>query len=124
MEKIGFIGVGIMGKPMSKNLIKAGYGLVVLDIDKDAVDDVVAEGAASANTAKEIAEQSDIVITMLPDSPDVEQVVFGPDGVLEGLKPDQLFIDMSTIAPATSQKIYKELQKKQVEALARTAQFR
>jgi len=130
MEKIGFIGVGIMGKPMSINLIKAGYDqpmsinlikagydLVVLDINKEAVKEVVAEGAASAETAKEVAEQSDIVITMLPDSPDVEDVAFGSTGVIEGLKPGMLFIDMSTISPATSKKIYEELTKKQVEAL-------
>ncbi len=117
MEKIGFIGVGIMGKPMSKNLIKAGYDLVVMDINKEAVKEVVAEGASSAETAKEVAEQSDIVITMLPDSPDVDHVVFGAKGVIEGLKAGMLFIDMSTIAPATSKKIFEELDKKQVEAL-------
>ena len=117
MEKIGFIGVGIMGKPMSINLIKAGYDLIVLDINKEAVKEVVAKGASSVETAKEVAEKSDIVITMLPDSPDVEDVVFGLGGVIEGLKPGMLFIDMSTISPATSKKIYEELTKKQVEAL-------
>ncbi len=117
MEKIGFIGLGIMGKPMSINLIKAGYDLVVLDINKDSVKEVVAEGAKSADTAKQVAELCDIVITMLPDSPDVEAVVFGQDGVADGIKAGSLFIDMSTIAPVTSQNVAKKLKDKDVEAL-------
>ncbi len=117
MEKIGFIGIGIMGKPMALNLIKAGYDLVVMDIDKKAVGEVTAQGAKSAETAKAVAEQTDVIITMLPDSPDVEQVVLEPDGVAEGIKSGSLFIDMSTIAPATSQKIAKVLAEKNVQAL-------
>lgn len=117
MEKIGFIGIGIMGKPMALNLIKAGYDLVVMDIDKKAVGEVTAQGAKSTETAKAVAEQTDVIITMLPDSPDVEQVVLGPDGVAEGIKSGSLFIDMSTIAPATSQKIAKVLAEKNVQAL-------
>ncbi|MBD3378823.1 2-hydroxy-3-oxopropionate reductase [candidate division KSB1 bacterium] len=117
MEKIGFIGIGIMGKPMALNLIEAGYDLVVMDIDKKAVKEVTAQGAKSAETAKAVAEQTDVIITMLPDSPDVEQAVLGPDGVAEGIKAGSLFIDMSTIAPATSQKIAEVLAKKDVQAL-------
>lgn len=117
MEKIGFIGLGIMGNPMSKNLIKAGYSLTVYDIHQESVNDVVKAGATAAKTCKEVAEQSDVVITMVPDSPEVEAVVYGEQGVLEGVKSGMLFIDMSTIAPATSQKVYRSLQGKNVEAL-------
>ncbi|MBD3288288.1 2-hydroxy-3-oxopropionate reductase [candidate division KSB1 bacterium] len=117
MEKIGFIGLGIMGNPMSKNLINAGYSLTVYDINKESVSDVVKAGATAAKTCKEVAEQSEVVITMVPDSPEVEEVVYGEQGVLEGVKSGMLFIDMSTIAPATSQKVYQSLQEKGVEAL-------
>jgi 2-hydroxy-3-oxopropionate reductase len=117
VEKIGFIGVGIMGKPMAINLLKAGYSVTVLDTNKQAMEEVKAEGATGASTPKEVAEKTDIIITMLPDSPDVEAVVVGPDGVLEGLSSGKLLIDMSTIAPATSENIYKLCQAKNVEAL-------
>ncbi len=83
--KIGFIGLGIMGRPMSKNLIKAGYDLCVCDIVKEAVEDVVACGAEKAATSKEVAEKSDVIITMLPNSPQVREVLTGKDGVLEGI---------------------------------------
>lgn len=117
MEKIGFIGLGTMGKPMALNLIKAGYKLIVNDINPSLLKEVVDAGAESAASAKEIAESSEIVITMLPDSPDVESVVFGANGLMEGIRSGSLFIDMSTIAPATSQKVYKAMQEKEVEAL-------
>ena len=117
MEKIGFIGLGIMGKPMSINLINAGCKLVVLDVQKGAVDEVIAKGAGSASTPKEVAEQSDVIITMLPDSPDVEEVVLGTNGLIEGIEAGKLLIDMSTIAPAASKKIYKKLKEKGVESL-------
>ncbi len=117
MEKLGFIGLGIMGNPMSKNLIKAGYSLTVYDIHQESVNDVVKAGATAVKTCKEVAEQSDVVITMVPDSPEVEAVVYGEQGVLEGVKSGMLFIDMSTIAPATSQKVYQSLQEKGVDAL-------
>jgi 2-hydroxy-3-oxopropionate reductase len=116
MEKIGFIGLGIMGKPMAHHLLKAGYALSVLEKNKASAE-LVAAGATSWSTNKEVAANSDIVITMLPDSPDVEEVVFGIDGVLEGLHKGALFIDMSTIAPATAKKIYESLKAKDVEAL-------
>lgn len=116
MERIGFIGLGIMGKPMACHLQKAGYSLSLLKTNKAAADFEKA-GAQLFATNKEVAENSDVVITMLPDSSDVEEVVLGKDGVIDGLKQGCLFIDMSSIAPASAQKIYKELQQKGVEAL-------
>jgi len=115
-EKIGFIGLGIMGKPMALNLIEAGYSLSVLE-KNSASGELAKVGARVLKTNKEIAQASDIVITMLPDSPQVEEVVFGEDGVLEGLQEGTLFIDMSTIAPFTARKVYKAMQEKGVEAL-------
>lgn len=115
--KIGFIGLGIMGKPMAKNLIKAGYDLVVYDIMPAPVKDVTGEGAETAGSCKEIAERSDIIITMLPDGPDVEAAVLGENGVADGVKKGAILIDMSSIAPAVSQKVAAELEKKGVEML-------
>ncbi|AIR70838.1 MULTISPECIES: 2-hydroxy-3-oxopropionate reductase [Dickeya] len=115
--KIGFIGLGIMGKPMSKNLIKAGYSLVVLDRNSAAVAEVVAAGATSAETAKAVAEQSDIVITMLPNSPHVKEVVLGENGVIEGARKGTVVIDMSSIAPLASREIAAALAEKGVEML-------
>ncbi len=117
METIGFIGLGIMGKPMSQNLIKAGYTLVVYDIVKESVNEIAGAGATAVASSLEVAQKSDVIITMLPDSPDVEAVVFGDEGVLNGVESGSLFIDMSTIAPATSKKVYEAFQEKGVEAL-------
>lgn len=117
MERIGFIGVGIMGKPMVLNLLKAGYAVTVHDLNRQPVDELVQQGADSAGSARAVTEQSDVVITMLPDSPEVEAVVFGTNGVLEGIRKGMLFIDMSTIAPATSEKMSKVLSEKDVDAL-------
>ena len=103
--KIGFIGLGIMGKPMSKNLMKAGHELVVFDLNQDAVAEVVAAGATAAESSKAVAEQCSLIITMLPNSPHVEAVVCGKDGVLEGAKPGTDIIDMSSIAPLASKAI-------------------
>lgn len=86
MAKIGFIGLGVMGKPMSKNLLKAGYQLVVFNRSKTAVDELVAAGAEASEGPKALAEQVDIIITMLPDSPQVKEVVLGEGGVIEGAK--------------------------------------
>ena len=115
--KIGFIGLGIMGKPMSKNLIKAGYKLIVADRNQVAVDEVVAAGAMSAATAKAAAEQADIIITMLPNSPHVKEVVLGENGVLEGARKGSIFIDMSSIAPLVSRELAEKLAEKGVEML-------
>lgn len=117
MKKIGFIGLGIMGKPMAKNLLKAGYELVVFDINQDAVKEVVAAGAKSAPTSKDVASQSEVVITMLPNSPHVKAAVLGENGVLEGAKPGMVLIDMSSIAPLASQEIAAAVAKKGVEML-------
>ncbi|WJV53108.1 2-hydroxy-3-oxopropionate reductase [Pectobacteriaceae bacterium CE70] len=115
--KIGFIGLGIMGKPMSKNLIKAGYSLVVLDRNSDAVAEIVAAGAVAAETPKSVAEQSDIVITMLPNSPNVKEVVLGENGVIEGARSGSVVIDMSSIAPLVSREVASALAEKGVDML-------
>ncbi len=116
MKKVGFIGLGIMGKPMALNLMDAGYSLVILDKNK-AAGDLTHKGAEAFSTPKEVAAHSDIVITMLPDSPEVKEVVLGKDGVLEGIKEGTVFIDMSTIAPSTAREVYAALKEKKVDAL-------
>ena len=110
--RIGFIGLGIMGKPMALNLVKSGFGLTVHNRSQSAVDDLVGAGATGAASSRQVAESSDIVITMLPDSPDVELVVLGENGILEGVREPKLLIDMSTINPLVSQKIGGELAKR------------
>ena len=117
MKKIGFVGLGIMGKPMAKNLLRAGYAVTVFDINQDAVKEVMAEGAAMAKTSKEVAQHSEVVITMLPNSPHVKAAVLGENGVLEGAKPGLILIDMSSIAPLASQEIAAAVAKKGVEML-------
>jgi 2-hydroxy-3-oxopropionate reductase len=114
MEKIGFIGLGIMGSPMAKNLIKAGYALTVYDIVSEKIDDLVAAGAAAGSSSKEVAAASDVVITMLPNSPEVKEAVLGPGGVLEGAKAGTILIDMSSIAPLASQEVAAQADKKGV----------
>ena len=116
MEKIAFIGLGIMGKPMAKHLIKAGHPLYVLS-SSGAASEMESLGAILLNTPAECAAEADIVITMLPDSPEVESVVLGDEGVLSGLKRGGLFIDMSTIAPSASIKVYERFQENGVDAL-------
>ncbi len=117
MEKIGFIGLGIMGKPMAINLIKAGYKLTVYDIRPEPVKEVAAAGAKEGKSSKDVAAQSEVVITMLPNSPDVKKAVLGKDGVLEGAKAGMILIDMSSIAPLVSKEIAAEVEKKNVEML-------
>ena len=114
MEKIGFIGLGIMGKPMAKNLVKAGYSLIVYDIVPEPVAELVAAGAEKASSCKEVASKSDIVITMLPNSPQVKEAVLGPDGVLDGAKKGLILIDTSSIAPLASQEISAKVAEKGV----------
>jgi 2-hydroxy-3-oxopropionate reductase len=116
-QTIGFIGLGIMGKPMSKNLLKAGYPLVVHSRSRGPVDEVVKAGAKAATTPKEVAAQCDVLITMLPNSPDVEQVALGKDGIVDGAKPGLVFVDMSTISPIVSKKIGAALAAKGVKML-------
>ena len=109
---IGFIGLGIMGKPMAKNLLKAGYSLVVNDLNKEAVAEVVSCGATAAPSAKEVAAVSDIVITMLPNSPHVKQVVLGEGGVIESMREGTILVDMSSISPIVSQEVSAALARK------------
>ena len=117
MQKLGFIGLGIMGKPMAKNLLKAGYELVVYDINPEAVKELVESGAKAGTSSKDVAERSEVIITMLPNSPEVREVVLGKDGIIEGAKPGTIVIDMSSISPIASQEIAAELAKRQVTML-------
>jgi 2-hydroxy-3-oxopropionate reductase len=114
MKKIGFIGLGIMGKPMAMNLLKAGYSLTVYDIVPERIKEVVGAGAKAGSSSKDVAEKSEIIITMLPNSPEVKDAVLGADGVLDGAKAGTILIDMSSIAPLASQEIAKEADKKGV----------
>ena len=116
-EQIGFVGLGIMGKPMARNLMKAGYSLTVYDIVGEPVEELVTEGAARGANSKEVSAGTDKIITMLPDSADSERVILGPDGVLAGARPGSVVIDMSSIAPLVSQKIGAECAAKGVEFL-------
>lgn len=116
MEKVGFIGLGIMGKPMALNLIKAGYTVSILETS-GAAKALTDAGAKAYPSSKSLAQESDILITILPDSPEVESVVLGENGVLDGIGSGALFIDMSTIAPSTAKKLYQVFQDKGVEAL-------
>ncbi|MBE5978009.1 MAG: 2-hydroxy-3-oxopropionate reductase [Paenibacillaceae bacterium] len=115
--KIGFIGLGIMGRPMAKNLLKAGHELVVFDFNKEAVADLVSAGAASTETGKDLASQCSVVITMLPNSPHVRAAVLGENGVAEGAKPGTVIIDMSSIDPTESRAIGAELEKLGIDML-------
>jgi len=115
--KIGFIGLGIMGKPMAINLLKAGHELIVYDVIQENVKIVVQAGAQAAESSMQVAAQCSVIITMLPNSPHVKTVVLGPDGVLEGAKPDTLLIDMSSIAPQASQEIARVCLAKNVKML-------
>jgi 2-hydroxy-3-oxopropionate reductase len=117
MERIGFIGLGIMGKPMAGNLIAAGYSLTVHSRGSGPAEALAARGATAAGSPREVAAVSDVVITMLPDSPDVEAVVLGTDGIAEGISEGALFVDMSTIGPATSRKIAAVLSERGVDAV-------
>jgi len=117
MERLGFIGLGIMGKPMALNLLKAGYPLIVLSRAPGPQNELVAAGATAGKSPQDVAGQSDVVITMLPDSPDVEQVVLGRDGVLEGLQSGGLVIDMSTVLPSLARHIADVAQQKGCAAL-------
>ncbi len=117
MERIGFIGLGIMGKPMAQNLLKAGYPLTVVERASAGTQELIAAGASVRPTPCAVAEASDVVITMLPDSPQVEEVILGPDGVLEGLRPGGLVIDMSTVLPGTARRVAAAARERGVDAL-------
>jgi len=115
--KIGFIGIGIMGLPMAKNLLKAGYSLIAYDLNKEALANLKKEGAQEGEFCAQVAQNCDIIITMLPNSPDVQKAVLDPRGILEGAHKGQILIDMSSIAPLVSQSIAKELAQKGIEML-------
>ena len=114
---IGFIGLGLMGGPMSKHLLGAGYRLMVHDLNRAAVQELLAEGANEAFSPKEVALQSRLIITVLPDSPDVEMVALGPNGLAEGVSEGDIYIDMSTIAPSSAIKVANALAGKGVRCL-------
>ena len=105
--KLGFIGLGIMGKPMAKNLLKAGYELNICDINEEAVKEGEQAGGVACGTSKEVAQGSDIIFTMLPNSPHVKTVILEKDGVLEGMKPGTIVVDMSSIDPNVSIELEK-----------------
>jgi 2-hydroxy-3-oxopropionate reductase len=111
-ETIGFIGLGVMGKPMAGHLLKAGYRLVVHNRSRGAVDELVAAGATAAASPAEVARGASVVITMLPDTPDVERVLTGPDGVLSAIQKDAIVIDMSSISPVATERLAKAVAEK------------
>lgn len=114
---VGYIGLGLMGKPMALNIMKAGFPLVVHNRSREAVKELVGEGAKDAHSPKKVAEQVDIIFTNLPDSPDVELVALGPDGIIDGAKEGLILIDNSTIKPATARHIAEKLGEKGVQCL-------
>ncbi len=115
--RIGFVGLGIMGKPMVRNLLKAGHEVIAYDIKKENIDNVVASGAKAATSSKNVAEQCKMLITMLPNSPQVKTVVLGKGGILEGAQSGSILIDMSSIAPGMSQEVCKACAEKGVKML-------
>jgi 2-hydroxy-3-oxopropionate reductase len=114
---VGYIGLGLMGKSMARNICKAGFPLVVHNRSRAAVDELVAEGAKAAYTPAEVAAQSDFIFTNLPDSPDVYQVVLGAYGIIEGARPGSIFVDNSTIKPSVTREIAAALAEKNVLSL-------
>jgi len=117
MKKIGFIGLGIMGKPMARNLIKAGNQLVVYDIDAAAVSEIVNEGAEQGLSSSDVASKTELIITMLPNSPEVKEVALGSGGVIEGGRPGTILIDMSSIAPLAAIEVHDKLKEKGIAML-------
>src|SRR5256886_2143608 len=116
-ERLGFIGLGIMGKPMARNLLKAGYPLAVHSRSRPPVDEMVAAGAADGTSPRGVAQQSGIIITMLPDAPDGHHVVLRRGGVLEGISAGAVLVDMSTISPLVTQEIAKAVTAKGAQML-------
>jgi len=115
--RVGFIGLGIMGKPMARHMLKAGYELTVHNRSRSAVKELVAEGAAEAFSPKEVAAASDVVFTCLPDSPDVELVATGSDGIVEGIQPGAIYVDTSTISPVTTRRVAQAIAAKRATML-------
>lgn len=117
IHKIGFIGLGIMGKPMSENLLKAGYSLIVCDRNQTVVDELTAKGATAAPTVKEVAAQVDMIITMLPNSPHVREVALGANGIIDGAKAGLIYVDMSSIDPIVAREVASALKEKGIPML-------
>lgn len=117
MAEIGFVGLGIMGKPMAGHLIKAGHNLFVYDIVPELIGPIADIGATACSSNREVAENSDIIIIMVPDTPDVEAALFGPDGIAEGLKAGSIVVDMSSISPIETKVFAQKLKELQVEML-------
>ncbi|MFQ5933034.1 MAG: NAD(P)-dependent oxidoreductase, partial [Dehalococcoidia bacterium] len=116
-ERVGFVGLGIMGKPMAANVTKAGFPVTVFNRTASKVEELRAEGANVAGSPKEVARQSDVTITMVSDSPDVEEVILGPSGIIYGVREGSVVIDMSTISPQVTQNIANELSNKGAQML-------
>ena len=114
---IGFIGLGVMGKPMARNLLKAGYPLVVHNRSREPVEELAGAGAKPAFSPAEVASRSQVTITMLPDSPDVELVALGESGLIEGVSEEDVYVDMSTIAPPVAVKVANAMAEKGVRCL-------
>jgi 3-hydroxyisobutyrate dehydrogenase len=117
MEKIGFVGLGIMGKPMALNLLKAGFDVIAYNRTEEKVEAILSAGGKKAKTPKEVAENSDIIITIVSDSPDVKDVILGENGIIYGVKQGSVVIDMSTISPSVTRNIAEKLKEKNVEML-------
>ena len=117
VKRIGYIGLGLMGKPIARNLMKAGFPLIVHNRSQAAVDELVKDGAGRADSPRSVAEQSDVVFTNLPDTPDVEEVIFGENGILEGCHEGMIFIDNSTIKPEIAREISNALMEQGGQAL-------
>lgn len=115
--KTGFIGLGIMGKPMAGNLLRAGYQLVVCNRSQGAVQELVAAGAEAAPSPREVGARCGVIVTMLPNSPHVKEVVLGPNGILEGAKPGTVIVDMSSISPLAAREIAATAAEKGIEML-------
>ena len=117
MDTIGFIGLGIMGRPMCANLLKAGYSLTVWNRSRPGIEEVVGYGAQEGASPADVAAKSDVIITIVTDSPDVQRVVQGPNGVLEGVRPGSVLIDMTTTRPALARRIHAEAAQRGIAAL-------
>ncbi|MGD0624202.1 MAG: 2-hydroxy-3-oxopropionate reductase [Thermodesulfobacteriota bacterium] len=117
MANLGFIGLGIMGKPMAGHLVKAGHRVYVYDLNPEPIRELSAKGAVACRSSKEVAEKSDVIILMVPDTPDAEQVLFGREGVAEGVKKGSVVVDMSSISPIATKEFAKKLHGLGVEML-------
>jgi len=117
IRRIGFIGLGLMGRPMTKNLLKAGYDLSVHDINREALEEVVVLGAKEASSPKDVADSSEAIILSLPGDLEVEEVILGKDGILDGGRPGSVLVDMSTISPLTARRMAEVVQKQGIDML-------